>query len=138
MKENKNRSGRPSQYDPDYHPLLGYRLCCLGMTNVNLAFIFEVTEQTVINWLNQHKDFSQSVKKGKAIADKEVIHSLYKRAIGYDHPETLIFELQDGEFKKRIQLVEIVRHYPPDVKACELWLRNRTNFFNSSQKSINQ
>lgn len=105
-----NSSGRPSQYDPGFHPGIGYRLCCLGLTNINLAFIFEVTEQTVINWLNQHKEFSQSVKQGKAVADSKVIRSLYQRAVGNDQ-------------------------CLPDVKASELWLRNRTSFLTAIAKS---
>ena len=117
--------GRPGVYDPDYHPSSAYKLCSFGMTDSDLAKYYEVSEQTIINWRNQHPEFYDSVKRGKTIADANVAHSLYKLATGYSVPQTLTFELQKGEFAWEVETRETIKHYPPDTRAAELWLRNR-------------
>ena len=45
---------------------------------------------------------------------------LYKRALGYEHPEVHVSNYQ-GE----ITLTPLTKHYPPDTQAASLWLRNR-------------
>lgn len=124
-----HKIGRPSLYDSDFHPAFAFKLCSLGMTDSDIAFLFEISEQTVNNWKKQFPQFLGSIKRGKVIADANVAQSLYRQAVGYELPEILTFELQKGEFKKVVETVETVKHYPPDVRACELWLRNRTKFF---------
>jgi len=49
-----------------------------------------------------------------------VARSLYQRAIGYSH-EDVDIRVVDKEIVK----TKIVKHYPPDVTAASLWLRNR-------------
>jgi hypothetical protein len=45
---------------------------------------------------------------------------LYRRAIGYSHPETHICVVA-GE----VIQTPIVKHYPPDTAAAFIWLQNR-------------
>jgi len=128
-KDQLNKCGRKAIYDPDYHPEMSYRLCSLGMIDSEMAYVFSVSERSVHKWKKLYPEFSECIRQGKMIADSKVAESLYKRATGFTLPETLTFELQKGEFTKEVERVETIKHYPPDVRACELWLRNRTNFF---------
>lgn len=95
----QNPVGRPTDYRPDM-ALQAEKLCRLGATDKELAEFFEVTERTIGNWKTEHDEFFQSLKRGKILADAEVAHSLYNRALGSND-------------------------YPPDTAACIFWLKNR-------------
>ncbi len=113
-------AGRPSVYDKKYNDQ-AYKLCLLSYTDKQLADFFEVSESTINKWKLDYPEFSESIKKGKEIADGNVVESLYNRACGYTHKET-----KTATFEGRItDEKEYDKHYPPDTKACEIWLRNR-------------
>jgi len=62
----------------------------------------------------------QVLKRGKDKADTNVIESLYRRAIGYSHPEDKIFN-NNG----KALIVPTTKHYAPDTTAAIFWLKNR-------------
>lgn len=111
--------GRPSKYKPEYAQL-AYKFCLLGATDAKLAEMFDVSESTINKWKDDYEEFSESVKRGKHIADAEIAHALYHRAKGYSHDAVKIFQHQ-GEIIKE----EYTEHYPPDTGAAMAWLKNR-------------
>lgn len=111
--------GRPKSYKPEYAEQ-AVKLTKLGATDKQLADFFKVAESTVNKWKLDYPEFSESLKKGKKVADNEVEKSLFKRATGYSHPETHI-----SNYQGKITLTELVKHYPPDTTACIFWLKNR-------------
>ncbi len=111
--------GRPSSYKPEYAEM-AYKLSLLSLTDKQMAEVFDTTEQTVNNWKKEHPEFFESLKKGKAIADAEVVASFIHRAKGYSHPEDKIF-LHEG----KPVIVPTTKHYPPDTAAGFIWLKNR-------------
>lgn len=117
--ETKHSNGRPTKYQPQYAEQ-AKRLCLLGLTDAQLASFFEVSEQTINNWKKEHSRFSQALKQGKAVADAEVAHSLYQRAIGFTVIEQRVVTGADGP-----EIIEINKEYPPDVQAQRFWLKNR-------------
>ncbi len=70
--------------------------------------------------LNDNYSFN---KKGKEIADAEVAKALYRRALGYEHPDVHITNYQ-GEITE----TEIIKYYPPDTAAAFIWLKNRSGW----------
>lgn len=130
-------AGRPTEYKEEY-PLQVEKLCKLGATDKEIADFFEVVESTVNLWKLEHPEFSESIKRGKIIADAEVAQSLHKRAIGYQYKE-VTFEkigpkeetIEVGEsgmesiekdlYKKKV----VVKEMPGDVAAQNIWLKNR-------------
>lgn len=49
--------------------------------------------------------------------------ALFQRAIGYRHPAVkFFFDAESGH----VQREEYTEIYPPDAKACEFWLKNRS------------
>ena len=110
---------RPTSYREEYSDL-AYKFCLLGATDVQLADFFDVCEQTINNWKHDHWGFLESLKRGKAIADAEVATSLFRRALGYEHPEDKVFN--DGG---KPLIVPTIKHYPPDSTAAIFWLKNR-------------
>jgi len=111
--------GRPSKYN-DQTAKQAAKLCTLGATDQDLADFFEVDVRTISNWKVTHEDFFQALVTNKPGYDDAIERSLAMRAIGYSHPETKI-NVVDG------QIVEttVLKHYPPDAKACAVWLFNR-------------
>lgn len=111
--------GRPTLFRDDYVEQ-AYKLCLLGATDAELADFFEVSERTINTWKEDYPEFLQSLKAGKASADAAVAESLYKRALGYSHPDVHI-----SNFQGMITVTDIVKHYPPDTGAAFIWLKNR-------------
>jgi hypothetical protein len=111
--------GQPTKYRKEYNKQ-AYKLCLLGATDVEMADFFEVEEKTINNWKQKHPKFLQSLKEGKLQADAEVADKLFQRAKGYEHPEDKVF-CNNGE----ITTYRVTKHYPPEVGAIALWLKNR-------------
>lgn len=113
--------GRPSRYREEYAKQ-AHKLCLLGAIDKELADFFGVTEQTVNNWKRSHKEFFESLKKGKLLADAEVAGKLFSRATGYSHDAVKI--VADAKTGAE-HIVPFTEHYPPDTTACIFWLKNR-------------
>lgn len=111
--------GRPSKFKPEFCKQ-ATKLCRLGATNKDLANFFEVHVDTIAEWINQHPEFSESLKKGKALADAEVADKLFKRATGYSHKALKWFSHEGQSWSE-----EYIERYPPDTTACIFWLKNR-------------
>lgn len=111
--------GRPTLFRDDYVEQ-AYKLCLLGATDAELADFFEVSERTINTWKDEYPEFLQSLRAGKASADAAVAESLYKRALGYSHPDVHI-----SNFQGAITVTDITKHYPPDTGAAFIWLKNR-------------
>ena len=79
-----------------------------------------MAESTLNLWKQEHPEFSESLKGGKATADAEVAEKLFRRATGYEHPEDDIRAV-NGE----IVITPTIKHYPPDTTAAIFWLKNR-------------
>lgn len=111
--------GRPSKYKAEYAEQ-AYKFCLLGATDARLADFFNVDEATIHRWKHDHKEFCDSIKRGKEIADAEIAQALYHRAKGYSHDAVKIFN-NNGE----IIVEPYTEHYPPDTGAAMAWLKNR-------------
>jgi hypothetical protein len=118
-KKTAKPEGRPTKYDSSLCKKVK-KLCLLGATDKDLADFLEVTESTINNWKIEHPEFLESIKKGKKEADANVANRLYKRALGYSHPDTDV-RVCDGMIVK----TPMIKHYPPDTTAGIFWLKNR-------------
>lgn len=111
--------GRPTLYKADFAEQ-AYELSQAGATNQVLADFFDVSSRTLDNWLSRRPEFARSVKRGRELADARVACGLYSRAVGYTHRTTRTV-LHRGEPVS----VPHAQYFPPDVRACIFWLRNR-------------
>lgn len=111
--------GRPTKYKPEYTDLT-YKFCLLGATDEDLAEFLDVAIATIYNWKKDVPEFLEAQREGKERADANVSDSLYKRAMGYSHPDTDI-RVIDGEIVK----TETTKHYAPDSTSMIFWLKNR-------------
>jgi hypothetical protein len=118
-----SKKGRPTKFKKGFIKQ-AEKLCKLGATDKDLAGFFEVCEDTINEWKIRYKAFSESLYRGKDYYDSQLIENALKsRAIGYSHQEIKFFAHEGIVTDQR----EIIKHYPPDTKAIELWLNNRNS-----------
>lgn len=117
--DGKHAGGRPSKFKPEFEQQ-ALVLAEKGFTDDDIAEVFDVSKRTIDNWKKEFPQFFHSLKKGKEVADRRVVQSLYQRALGYSHPEVHI-----TAFKGEVIKTNIIKHYAPDVTACIFWLKNR-------------
>jgi hypothetical protein len=108
--------GRPTKYKEEYN-YQAYKLCLLGVTDKELSEFFNISESTLNLWKQEHLEFSESVNRGKLIADAEVAESFHKRAIGYTYEEET--------YEKGVHTKTVVKEVAPDPGAALNWLKNR-------------
>lgn len=115
-----NKGGRPTRYRPEYANI-AYRYCLLGATDKLLAELFDVSTVTINAWKKGNSEFLNALMAGKGAADANVAKSLYHRAIGYSHTAE---QISINPVTGAITRAEYVKHYPPDVGAATMWLKN--------------
>lgn len=121
----KKPVGRPSRFDKRFSEE-AYKLCLLGATDDELADFFKVTPTTINNWKHDHKEFFESIKRGKIDADANVANRLYQRALGFEHDDEEIKVLSLGTgMPSAIERVPVRKIYPPDPTSAIFWLKNR-------------
>jgi hypothetical protein len=112
-------AGRPTLYRRDLCEI-AHNYCLLGATNEDLGGFFGVTPRTIDNWIAGHPEFATAVREGKAVADARVARGLFQRAVGHEQRvERTVWHLG------RERPVSDTLYYPPDIRACIFWLRNR-------------
>jgi DNA-binding XRE family transcriptional regulator len=118
----KNIGGRPRKIKCEDINLtkMEEQLAEYGLTDKQLAKALGVTEQTINNYKKDYPEFFESLKRGKDIADAKVELALYQRAVGYSHPDVHI-----SNFKGKITITQLIKHYPPDPTSMIFWLKNR-------------
>lgn len=131
----KRKRGHPTLYRPEYADQ-AMKLCLLlGATDKNLAEYFDVDVDSIYEWKKVHPEFSDALRAGKHVADANVAHSLYSRAVGARHVIHQAIKVRktkyDDKGKKVSENEEIVTvpveyEEAPETNACSLWLRNRS------------
>lgn len=114
-------AGRPSGYQPQY-AAIAEQACKVGLTDDQIAELFEVSTRTLYRWKNEFPDFCQALKAGKELADDRVERSLYQRAVGYRAEAVKIFMPSGASEPIYAPFVE---EHAPDTTAAIFWLKNR-------------
>lgn len=107
-------------------------LCELGATDIEVARALGVSLSTMWGWQSRYEEFFRAMIVGKDLPDERVIRALYQRAVGYSYPEIQIKTINGG-----LHVVPVVKHIPPDVQACNSWLRSRRRDEWSETKTLN-
>lgn len=117
----KNKGGRPKEDLADKVDFLQVeRLAGLGLTNEEIGRALGVSGRTVERWQKDER-FLSALKRGKEVADRAVVKSLYKRALGYSFTEVT----EEGVGGKLRVTKKVRKVIAPDVTAQIFWLKNR-------------
>jgi hypothetical protein len=93
-----------------------------GLTNNDLAELFEVNEKTIREWMHKYPDFMCAVIESRDFSDARVERCLFERATGYScREDKVFFHARTG----KVVTVTTDKHYPPDTGAAFIWLKNR-------------
>lgn len=111
--------GRPSKYSRiDLKQV--ERLAGLGLNDEEIGISLDVVESTINEYKKKYPEFSESVKRGKLVADERMVESCYKRGLGFEHDAIELFVID-----KQIVEYPIKKYFPPEPSAIFFWLQNR-------------
>lgn len=118
-------NGRPTKYKPS-HDEWAFKYALLGLTDEQMAKLFQVDVSTFDNWKARYPSFLGSLKAGKEDADAVIANSLYHKAKGYQEEKVRreVCPLTGVVLKEHRELIS----YAPDVTAMIYWLNNRQHF----------
>ena len=117
--EDLQKRGRKSDFKEEYIDRV-YRMSLLGLTDIQMSGILEVSERQFNRWKKEYPKFCQSLK-GKDDADSKVAKSLFSRAIGYEYEEKSV----EKSGRKIVKTTTTKKQMAPDTTAQIFWLKNR-------------
>lgn len=123
-KKNTGKRGNQTQFKTDY-VRMATPLGEAGFTDAQIGVVFNVQAQSIRIWRKKYPAFDNALKKAKQTADEQVEQALFKRAMGYEHPDVDIRTVAIGDGRSTIVQTPIIKHYAPDTTACIFWLKNR-------------
>lgn len=92
-----------------------------GLTDEQIAHNMGISPSTLYEWKNAYSEFSESLKRGKEVVDRQVENALLKRALGYEYEE-ISEKYELGILTERkVTKKQVV----PDTTAQIFWLKNR-------------
>jgi hypothetical protein len=119
--------GRPSKYRPEFDGLVKWMIVHDGnISDAQIAHKLGVHKSQISRWRFEHEGFRNAYNEAwDHVNAYGVERSLLQRATGYEYTETLIEEreLEGGVSGKITRTIQ--KHMPPDMRAIELFLRNR-------------
>ena len=119
--------------DPDKKTLLS-GWARKGLSDQQIAKNIGISRSTLNEWRKKYPDISDTLKKGKEVADAEVENALYLKCIGHKVQLKKTFKVKKIEYNdagKKIKEEENLEtgedevYIPPDTKAIIFWLTNR-------------
>ena len=105
-----------------------------GLTDEQIAGKLSISRSTLSEWKKKYPDISDTLKKGKEIADIAVENALYDRALGIKTTVRKAIKVKSVEYndagrkikeEERIEYGEEEVYIPPDTTAMIFWLKNR-------------
>lgn len=111
--------GRPSDWKPEYVEQ-ARKLAGMGHTHLEIARFFEVEDRTFRRWMHKYPELREALLIPEEQANRQVILSLYKQAVGYEREEEEIKVV-----KGKIVRMKVLRYYPPSTSAGIFWAKSK-------------
>ena len=101
-------------------------LAILGRTDAEIAEALGVGVRTLYSWKGSHPEFRHALKDAKALADSEVVDSLFAKACGKAKRTVRKTRQTLDSDGNKVELIEVTEETPPpDTTAIIYWLKNR-------------
>ena len=141
------KRGRPTNYKPEYDYMAYVLLKTHGITIVQLADAFGVTESGIRGWMDAYPNFKKSIEKGRDEFDNEKVKkTLRARALGYEYEEKTVkykrTPVKDKNGKvirwemRPVERTVYKKAMPPDVGAIAWWQKNRDSARWKDRKAV--
>lgn len=98
------KTGRPSPYDPNYHPQAAIEILSSGASRTVLAAEFGVDKATIYDWILTYPEFSAAYSRGNGFVERDIVGKCIRAASGHIGP--------DGKY------------YPPSFPHAQFLLKN--------------
>lgn len=93
-----------------------------------IAQIVGVNVDTLYEWRKTIPEFSEMWEYGVNGIDKKIVRALSKRAAGFKKRVEKPIKMKDDKTGgDTIVNHKYIEYHPPDIRAVELWLKNRSN-----------
>lgn len=98
-----------------------------GLTDEQIAHNIGISRSTLNDWKRKFSDISDTLKKGKAVVDYQVVNALLRRALGFKYKEVIKALVENPETGGTELTVvrEVIKEALPDTTAQIFWLKNR-------------
>ena len=137
---------RPSKYETHVKPKLaavqGWAM--QGLNNEQIAKNLGINIATLYKYKADNEELNEALKKGREVADFEVVNALHENATGYWKEEQIVSQKKTVSYNKegkRIEVTEpcivtVEKWYPPNVTAQIYWTKNRMPKEFSDRKEV--
>ncbi|MBU5439485.1 helix-turn-helix domain-containing protein [Tissierella sp. MSJ-40] len=136
----KKKGGRLSKYESEWKDKLivieGWARD--GLTDEQIAKNMGISPSTLYEWKKKYSEFSEALKRGKDVIDREVENALLKRALGYGYEEVTkermikkdvkgdpMTDLHGFPISEMVTTKIVTKQVVPDTTAQIFWLKNR-------------
>lgn len=111
----------------DNFPLLAEDYARRGMIDKEIMKKLGIAKTAYYKYQNEHAEFKEAIKRGKAPVDVEVENALLKRSKGYEYEEDHVEyrPRKKGDKSGPSLIKRIKKQVAPDVTAIIFWLKNR-------------
>src|SRR5690606_18588191 len=117
-------AGRKKKYNSTF-PKRAEDYAAKGLADYQIAHNLNISVSQFYQYKIDYAEFSEAIKRGKAVIDEIVENKLYERACGFDFEEVHT-EYVDKNGKPVIKSQrKVKKHIPADVTAQIFWLKNR-------------
>lgn len=96
-----------------------------GLTDEQVAKNMGISRSTLNEWRKKYPDISDTLKRGKEIADVEVENALFKKAIGgrYSEERYISVPMDEAEYSEKLhEYMNKYKYEHPDATDSELML----------------
>lgn len=119
-------TGRKSKYDPLSTPALAEKYASEILTDAQIAAKLGISHETFCQWKRKYIEFSEALKRGKAVSNVALVKAMQKSAEGYfvEEEETVINLDKDKNPKSYNKIVK--KRYIPPATTTQIFLaKNR-------------
>jgi prepilin-type processing-associated H-X9-DG protein len=96
-----------------------------GMTDKEMYTMLEISHDTFYKWKRERPEFADALKKGKDIANGELVNSAFKQATGYYVEVTEPMKVKRGQDYEAIEMVTYQKFIPANNTMNIFMLKNR-------------
>lgn len=105
-----------------------------GLTDKQIAHNIGINVATLYRWKDTNSEICNALKKGREVADYEVVNALFKRATGYEYNKKIAeieyaYKTDEQGNRTRVEIGRTeritVEQVAPDTGAAIYWTKNR-------------
>ncbi len=121
-----NHTGRKSKYDPKSTPVLAEQYAKEILTDAQIAAKLGIHIDTYYVWQKKFPEFSEAIKRGKAVSNVDLLQAMKKSAEGYFvEEEEMIVNLDRDKNPKSYSKVVKKRYIAPSTTTQIFLAKNR-------------